>query len=224
MTVARLLVVVVAIAGCSRTFAKEAVQPNPVAHPTETLRGSEQITIVTGQMGLLAPDAPQGVHARSGYHQHRYPLFNAAKFSLVSRDRMRFHVQIDHTWEEWADLNTWDVTLTDDRGRTWHPESVEHVHKRVLTTMWDADKVSQICDAHGRDVNGDCVTIAALGNDTWVDRQPLGSISVYRGTGDFVFYERDMMSPDVHWMKLVVKRSGQSFEFTWRFEDAVAQN
>ncbi len=224
MAVARLLVAAGMLAGCARTFAKEAVQPNPVAHPTETLRGSEQITIITGQMGLLEPDAPEGVHARSAIHQHRYPLFNAAKFSLVSRDRMRFHVQIDHTWEEWADLNTWQVSLTDDRGRVWYPESVEHVRKRLLTTMWDADKVSEICDSHGRDVNGDCVTMIDVGNDTWRDRQPLGSISVYRGTGDFVFYERDMMSPDVRWMKLVVKRPGQSFEFTWRFEDAVAQN
>jgi hypothetical protein len=30
------------------------------------------------------------------------------------------------------------------------------------------------------------------------------------------------MNPNVRWLKLVVKRSGEAFEFTWRFEDTVA--
>jgi guanylate kinase len=47
--------VLVAVTGCARTFKGEAVQPNPLAHPTETLRESEKITIVTGDMELAAP-------------------------------------------------------------------------------------------------------------------------------------------------------------------------
>ena len=52
----RLLVVVVALAGCSRTFKGTAVQPNPLVNQHETLRESEKITIVRGDMELEEPD------------------------------------------------------------------------------------------------------------------------------------------------------------------------
>jgi hypothetical protein len=228
MTVARLLLALVAVSGCSTTFAREAVQPNPVKHPTETLRSSEQITIITGQMGLEAPDPTGGpsdptIRHASVAHPHRYPLINQASFTMVSRDRLRFHVQIDHTWEEWADLNTWEVSLSDDRGRHWLPESVEHARRRVITTMWDRETRTQVCDQAGRSANGNCFNTIGVLDDGWRNRQALGSISVFRGHADFVFYERDIMTPDVRWMKLVVKRPGQSFEFTWRFEEEVAE-
>src|SRR5439155_21124926 len=114
--------------------------------------------------------------------------------SVVSRDRLRFHVQIDHTWEEWADLTTWEVYLVDDRGRTWRPESVEHVHRRVITKMWDAEKRTQVCDRAGRSATGDCFSTIGYQQDGWRDRTTLGSISVFRGKADFAFYERDMLT------------------------------
>src|SRR5262245_47736876 len=43
-------------AGCARTFHGSATQPNPLAVPNETLRSSERITIVRGDMELEAPD------------------------------------------------------------------------------------------------------------------------------------------------------------------------
>ena len=153
---------------------------------------------------------------------HRYPLFNEASFTLVSRDRLRFHVQVDHKWEDYADLTTWHVYLIDDQGHRWIPEAVEDARSRIITTMWDREQRSQICDGAGRNATGDCFNTIGFANDGWRNRQPLGSLSVWRGNGDFVFYQRDMMSPTMRWMKLVVQRSGQAFEFTWRFEDTVA--
>ena len=50
----------------------------------------------------------------------------------------------------------------------------------------------------------------------------LGSLSVFRGKADFVFYQRDMMDPDVRRLRLVVKRVGEAFEFVWKFRDTVA--
>lgn len=224
---ARLVVAVLAVAGCSRTFQGTAVQPNPIAHPTETLRESETIKIVTGDMELNQPVSNGCGTGNSDcnattFHNAHYPLFNEARFTMVSRDRLRFHVQIDHKWEEWADLRSWEVTLVDDAGRSWVPESVEHDKVRLLTQMWDQEQRTAICSSQGRDGKGDCINTLGFRNDGWRRRQPLGSLSVYRGTGDFVFYQRDLFTSKVRWLKLVVKRSGQTFEFLWRFEDSVA--
>jgi hypothetical protein len=212
-------------AGCTRTFAQEAVQPNPLVHPTETLRTSEKITIVTGDMDLDQPGPAE--YSRSSMtgsvaHNHHFPLFNEASFTMVSRDRLRFHVQVDHKWEEYADLTTWDVELTDDQGRTWKPEGVEHVRSHLITKMWDREQRTQICDRSGRNAGGDCFNTIGFQDDGWRRRQTLGSLSVFRGNADFVFYQRDLFTTNVKWMKLTVKRSGQAFEFLWRFEDNVA--
>lgn len=226
---ARLLVAMLALVGCTRVFEKETVQPNPLVHPTETLRGSERITIVTGDMELNQP-VSNGCNSTTSctattYSSKHYPLFNVASFTMVSRDRLRFHVQVDHKWEEWADLKSWEVSLVDDQGHQWSPEGVEHARTRLITKMWDYEQRRAICDQRGTDSKGDCITTVGWDEDpghSKVMHSPLGSLSVYRGNADFVFYQRDLMSTRVRWLKLVVKRSGEAFEFTWRFEDEVA--
>ena len=64
--------------------------------------------------------------------------------------------------------------------------------------------------------------ITAIHEDGWRRRQTLGSLSVFRGKADFVFYQRDLFTPDMRRLTLVVRRSGQAFEFTWNFDDKVA--
>jgi hypothetical protein len=224
MLAARLLAISLAVTGCTRTWEKQVVQPNPVVHPTETLRDSEKITIVTGMMNLDVPLPADGLKTASYRQMRHYPLFNQASFSMVSRDRLRFHVQIDHTWDEYADLTTWEVKLEDDQGHTWSPESVEHVRRKVITKMWDQEQRTARCDSRGADVNGDCYNIVGFEDDGWRNRQTLGNLSIYRGNADFVFYQRDIMNTQVRWMKLTVKRSGQEFSFLWRFEEEVASN
>lgn len=220
------LVAVVAVgSGCTRTWERETTQPNPLVHPQETLRISEKITIVTSDMDLDAPDAPEtNVNSMnaSPVHNHHWPLLNQAYFTMVSRDRLRFHVQIDHKWEEYADLNNWNVTLTDDKGRHWDPESIEHVRRHIITTMWDREQRSQICDSSGRNARGDCFNPIGFANDGWKRPQTLGTLSVYRGNGDFVFYQRDLFTRDIRWMKLSVTHGSQDFEFLWKFQDDVA--
>jgi hypothetical protein len=218
--------------GCGRTFKGEAVQPNPLANPTETLRESEKITIVTGDMELAAPaNANEDYTSMSGGSEtqrarvarpNKYPLINQASFTIVSRDRLRFHVQIDHKWQEWADLETWDVYLVDDSGRRWVPESVEHAKTKIMTTMWDREQRTALCSSAGRDATGNCFNTVGYADDGWRRRQTLGSLSVFRGKADFVFYERDLFHPNVRSLKLVVSRPGNAFDFTWKFRDTVA--
>jgi hypothetical protein len=209
-------------AGCTRTFRAEAVQPNPLAHPTETLRSSEPVTIVTGDMELEAPDAPEDGKEATITRNHRYPLINQASFTIVSRDRLRFHVQLDHKWEDWADLTTWDVHLEDDEGHVWRPASVEHARTRVINAVWDREQRTAICSKAGRSSSGDCIATVGVRQDGWAHRQTLGTLSVFRGNADFVFYQHDLMHPDVRGLRLVIKRTGEAFEFIWRFHDELA--
>jgi hypothetical protein len=193
-----------------------------LALPTETLRDSEQITIVRGDMDLEAPAPAEGPTA-SVAHNQRYPLYNQASFTLVSRDRLRFHVSIDHKWQEWADLTSWDVVLYDDQGRRWDPHAIEHARTKIITTMWDREQRTAICSSSGRDARGNCYNTVGYADDGWKRRQTLGSLSVFRGRADFVFYERDMFNPHIRQLRLVVSRPGEAFEFTWNFADRVAR-
>jgi hypothetical protein len=208
------MVGVLGAVGCGRTFKGQAVQPNPMANPNETLRQSEKITIITGDMELAAPAPAEPTQRASIVRNNRYPLVNQASFTIVSRDRLRFHVQIDHKWQEWADLNTWTVELQDDQGRHWQPESIEHAKTKIMTTMWDRE-----VQTARRNRFGDVV---ALNDDGWRNRQTLGSLSVFRGKADFVFYQRDLFHENVRSLRLVVKRPGEAFQFTWNFRDTIA--
>lgn len=212
----RTLIAIAAVAlsavACSRTFHAEVVQPNPLVKPTETLRDSEVVRIVTGDMELNVPrEAEQRV---SVLRNRRYPLNNEASFTVVSRDRLRFHVQLEHKWQEWADLSSWEVYMIDDQGREYLPEGIEHPRTKHLVTMWDRETRSV-----SRNMYGD---ITAIHEDGWRRRQTLGSLSVFRGNADFVFYQRDLFSPRMRRLTLVVRRPGQAFEFTWNFADKVA--
>jgi hypothetical protein len=144
-------------------------------------------------------------------------------------------VQVDHKWEDWADLEKWHVDLVDDRGRHWAPESVDHARVVMLTRMWDREQQNAICDVDSRgvpqvDANGDCLNSPKYSrNMTPTDqmsgyqhRQTLGSLSIYRGKADFVFYQRDIFTAEVRWLKLTIKHNELVFEFVWKFEDSVA--
>lgn len=190
----------------------------------EVLRRGERVTIITGDMELDAPDAPAPGDRVTVTRNHHYPLVNQASFTVVSRDRLRFHVQIDHKWEEWANPSTWDVHLEDDQGRVWNPEAVEAARTKLMTKMWDREQRTAVCGSTGRDAAGNCITTVAILDDGWKRRQTLGSISVFRGNADFVFYQPDIMHADIRRLRLVVKRVGEAFEFSWRFHDKVADN
>jgi hypothetical protein len=196
---------------CSRTFRGRVTQPNPLIDPTETLRDSEPVDIVTGDMDLNLPRPAEGTGSGSVANFDRYPLHNTASFTVVSRDRLRFHVQLEHKWQDWADVRGWQVALTDDRGRHWVPELCDHARTRHLVSMWD-----QEVRTARRNRFGDVV---GLENDGWKRREFLGNLSVFQGRGDFVFYQRDIFDRNVRWLRLVVSRPGQAFEFTWSFAD-----
>jgi hypothetical protein len=104
--------------------------------------------------------------------------------------------------------------MVDDEGRRYLPESVEHARTKHLVTMWDREVRTA-----RRNMYGD---IVAINEDGYRSRQTLGSLSVFRGNADFVFYQRDVFTPDMRRLTLVVRRPGQAFEFHWNFDDRLA--
>jgi hypothetical protein len=212
----RWLVVVVGVlgsgaGGCHRTFKGSAVQPNPLRQPLETLRISEPITIVTQDMELTRPEPAAPGAMASVIVNRPVKLHNIASFTVVSRDRLRFHVQFEHKWKEYADLEGWQAWIIDSRGRRYLPEQIDSRKPDLIVFMWDQEVRSVRRNAFG--------DITSMADDGYKNRQPLGSMSMFRGRGDYVFYGRDIFTPDIRWMTLIVERRGMAFTFTWKFAD-----
>jgi hypothetical protein len=206
-----------AVSGCSRTFQSSVVQPNPLSQPLETLRESEELIIVMGDMELNVPregkNLPQegSIAGGSVMADQRYPLVNTARFTVISRDRLRFHVRLEHKWEEWTELSGWEAYLEDDQGHKYDPQEVDQRSDRHIVKMWDYEQRSAVRDRYQ--------DIVYVNNDGYKRRQTLGSLSVFRGQGDLVFFHRNIFNPKIKWITLHLKRQGTNFEFKWRFAD-----
>ena len=127
-------------------------------------------------------------------------LPNTAYFVAVSRDRLRFHVELYHRWDTIADVGTWDAWLEDDDGTRLFPQaqesfSVEGINER-LAFRGDNESL------------GPCRQGCAY----W--------LSVYRGRGDLTFYRRDFAARDRRHLTLVMKRMGYEFRYRWSFVDS----
>ncbi len=208
------LLVVVGLSACHKTFSASTHQPNPLAQPLDTLRRSEELVITTGDMDLVHPRPAQHSNssgASSLQYMERYPLRNKASFTVVSRDRLRFHVQIEHKWKQYTDISTWKAVLTDDQGNAYQPTSIDSVKARHLVETWSFQRRTARRNAFGN--------IVHINNDGYRDRQPLGNLAVFRGKGDFVFFRRDIFGPEVRSMSLSLTRSGITFKFTWKFAE-----
>ena len=88
--------------------------------------------------------------------------------------------------------------------------------------MWDQEQRTAICSSQGRDGKGDCINTIGFTTTAGSVASRSARCRCSAARADFVFYQRDLFTANVHWLKLVVKRSGEAFEFLWRFEDTVA--
>lgn len=120
-------------------------------------------------------------------------LTNTAYFVVVSRDRLRFHVALTHKWESMSDPRRWRVWIEDERGARTYPEGVDRRVLEPLTEMYE------------------------LGTRNAVTELPLQAVTVWRGYGDYVFYDRDLFDPGMRTLTLVMKRPGYEYRYRWRF-------
>lgn len=188
----------------------QANQPNPLKQQGYSLRESVPVVIVTGDKDLPRKpmsDSPGGTIMGD---LKPYPLRNVATFTVVSRDRLRFHVHLEHKWEEYANPSNWEAYLEVDPGQKYHPEDVESRAAGHVSKMWDYEQRSVIKNSY-RD-------IIWVNNDGWKRRMPFYSMTLFQGDGDFVFYSRDLFTPSVRSVRLVLRHKATAFQFTWRFD------
>jgi hypothetical protein len=196
-------------AGCTKTLRSSVSQPNPLLYPTETLRESEEIVIITGDMALERPRAPNGTSYMRLPVMEKYPLVNKASFTVVTRDRLRFHVQLEHKWQDYVNVHNWHAYMVDDKGRRYEPVDIDRRQDRHVVETWDQEYRTPIRDRFQE--------VVGFKDDP--RPMALGNISVFRGFGDFVFYSEDIFHPEIESLTFVLERSGLQFHFTWKFTE-----
>jgi hypothetical protein len=155
-----LLFAVVVAAGCTHTFAQGAVQPNPLVTTNPTARTSERITITRNDDDLVVPSSQiessdREMPAASAEYgpvvknnkvsfgaYYKLPLKTSASWTMVSRDDLRFHIEVDHKWLDYVDLAEWRAQLVDDQGRVYTPKAVEHRQARIIYSGHDDSAVT----------------------------------------------------------------------------------
>ncbi|HEY1549783.1 MAG TPA: hypothetical protein VGG28_18270 [Kofleriaceae bacterium] len=203
-----LALVLVVVAGCTHTFTRDAVQPNPVVAANDpTARTSERITITRNDVDLVVPTSqidardPETPSVTAEYgpmvtndkvtsygSYFRWPLQTSASWTMVSRDDLRFHIAIDHKWSDYVDLAEWGAELVDDQGHVYKPTKVENVRARILYGAKPSE----------------------------------AALTIYRGNGDLVFDAPGLLTANARWIKLVLNHGVDKFEYTWKFQAAVA--
>jgi hypothetical protein len=194
--------------GCAKTMQASTTQPNPLTNPREISMESAQLQIKFRDM-----EAPKYcVQQETGIEScDQMWLKQKASFQIVSRDRLRFKVALEHKWEELTDVRTWNVKLIDDQGRIYLPERTDQWSNRHKTKVWDYERQTAFRNQFG--------DITALRQDGWKDRTTLASVDFFRGLGDYSFYKRDIFNRGVKRLTLVMSRDDLEYKFTWNFTD-----
>jgi hypothetical protein len=184
---------------CARTLRVETTQPNPILLGPDNAHQSRKLVIDVRDMDLPST----------------FTMRQSAYFAVVSRDRVRFHVSLVHKWEECADVTTWKVKLTDDKGNVYLPEAAEKRYDDHITRMWDHDRVTAVRDRYG--------DIVRLRNDGYKRRVALDSADVFQGTGDYMFHSKGMFDRGVKRLTLELSRGlGEPhYIFTWNLTDEI---
>jgi len=205
--------VLLLLAGCAtQTREARAIQPNPVRAlgSTDELAVSEPLYVYTRdsptyQDGLMgAPGRAAALRQESAIDTSgpipRYWQFrSSARFAIINRDRIRFHLAVVRHDEREADTRHWKVWLEDETGRKLLPASREVAQMDRLQLPW-----SMYWDFNN--------------NRYWKQRE-LPGWDAYQGRADYVFNAPALMTKERQWLALVAENGGYQMRFTWTFDD-----
>jgi hypothetical protein len=218
------LVVLASAASCTTTLRASTTQPNPLALPDPTVRRSQTLHIDVGDVDVPYLPYAYGIAGDRPDKLRPTRLRQSAYFAVVSKDRLRFHVVVVHKWKEIADPTTWHARLEDDRGRVFYPESKELRYDDLITKVWDreiripirngyGDQITTVTDGgHIRGADGRMHTVRT-------ETQPLDSVDVFMGGGDYVFHAPDLFHQGTRRVTLRMSNAGVEYDFTWNLVD-----
>ncbi len=198
--------------GCRHTFSGTAVQPNPLTLPGVSKRVSVPVLIVTGDKDIQYPEGQVTQQGMAWERDKPYPLKNIAQFMVVSRDRLRFHVQLEHKWREYADIKNWSAYLVVDSSQEYEPAEIDTRTGSHTSKMWDYERRVVTKNSYG-----DITQINPLSGH--YQRTALASFTLFRGKGDIVFYAHDIFTPEIKTLRLVLIHKAIVFEFEWHFDE-----
>jgi hypothetical protein len=165
-----------------------AIQPNPA-------NATRSVDTIPGSVRLY-------IHQRDMHLPREYQLRSWAQFVVVTRERLRFHVGIVRYDEGEATTRGWDVFLEDETGRRYVPESREVPRLLRIAMTWRLWPYRP--------------------GDSWCIEPPclarvIPGYEVYEGQADYVFKDPDLLAPDRKMLRLVLRKGGLEYRYTWRF-------
>jgi hypothetical protein len=203
-----LLLVMMAAAGCGTQIREaRAVQPNPLRGFTMAgpLPASVALFIfIRDSMDYVDPrktpdDLRQEYVLDGTVHIPRFwQLRSAARFVVVSKDRLRFHVSVTMRDEREATIGGWRAWLEDESGRRYEPETVEGPQLDLLVLPWSLYPVGI----------------------PWQRKREVPGWDAYQGRADFLFSSPNLMGDNRRMLTFVLQRENVQMRFVWRFNDA----
>jgi hypothetical protein len=139
--------------GCRVHWTAEVTQPMPSVRPEQGAQQSLPLTIESRAM-------PQSIETRGLVRWAR--LANTAYYVVVSRDRLRFHLTLRHTWEEMSDLRTWDAWVEDEHGVRHDLEEIDQKLAMIGPSRAAIYRGTVAFTVYGRDLLAACHRITLV--------------------------------------------------------------
>jgi hypothetical protein len=179
--------------GCNSTWRASSVQP--------------QLTL--GHGDLARTSLTNEILMRDMEISRRVFLANSVYFVVVSKDRLRFHVRLVHKWKSIADPSRWRVWLEDETGKRFYPEAIDHpsVTRATRVEIIPHDYYILAFKVGGLEKRNS-YPLLTTGNK---------NVPVWRGDGDYTFYQRDIYKATNKQITLVMSRLGYTYRYSWKF-------
>jgi hypothetical protein len=161
--------------------------------------------IATQPSGELPASVPLYIYHRDVRLAYDYQLRDSARFVLVDRERIRFHVGRAAYDQSDADTKGWTVWLEDDSGRQLLPESREGGKINRISVSWKLYPWRPGGDAWCREP------------PCYLRLEPEQVFQIFEGQADYVFHDKSIIGPDRRELSLVMRRGRDELRYTWRF-------
>jgi hypothetical protein len=183
------ILMVMAAGGCATVqLEAKSVSPSPVRD--------------VGKPDELPTSSALYIHSRDKDLPYDFQLRSSAQFSMVSQDRIRFHLGIARQDEEEADVRGWKVVIEDDTGRRYEPQRELPVMKRLALNwrLWPYQP-----------------------GDSWCQQPPclsrvIPGYEAFEGSADYTIHETNFLRNKKR-LTLLATRHGVTMRFTWNFAD-----
>ena len=210
--------------GCARTIKASTHVPNPLVAAAVGAGGE-----ITYDVGVLIKDLKQpeglahpgpnqaGVNYRGrggflpGYIPGRY-FPQAATIQYARPDELHLVVLLTSEWAELAQVEDFQMELSDDRGTTI---PVTDAWMRALSFKdYEAtyQTIKKVSTARIHDGS------LSTQHDVYAPEESYVSERVYHGRGTLVFRHADLLRRDTRWIRLTLRSRARTLEFTWFFD------